>query len=208
MDLRSVAERMLPQVEKVLARLLEFDRATQSAIAALEGNVIALELGEAPHTLYVLPDRSGLAIRLEHSGEVHVRVRGTVADFLALARHRLEGEPPPAGLIEIQGDLRTAQQVQEVLARLNIDWEEMLSRAVGDIAAHKLANAGRELWSWLQSARASLETDVSEYMRYETGMLPDRHDVERYAREIDALRAHADRIAERVRRFDSLLRVR
>lgn len=208
MDLRSVAERMLAQVEKAIARLLEFDRATQLAIAALEGSVIALELAEAQRTLYVLPGRSGLAIRLKHSGDVHVRVRGTVAEFLALAGHRLRGEPPPAGLIEIQGDLRTAQQMQEMLARLNVDWEEMLSRAVGDIAAHKLANTARELWSWLRSSQASLEMDVSEYMRYETGMLPDRYEVERYAREVDTLRAHADRLAERMKRLNSLRRPR
>ncbi|MGQ0658817.1 MAG: ubiquinone biosynthesis accessory factor UbiJ [Chromatiales bacterium] len=204
-DLRTVAERFLRHVGEGLARLLEFDPATRAALAALEERVIAIEVAGVERTFYLLVGARGLLLRLEHVGEVHVRARGTPSSFLTLLSHRLRQQPVPAGTIEILGDLRTAQELQDIFSRLDIDWEEMLSRLFGDIAAHKSANAARALWSWLRSTQVSMEMNISEYAQYETEILPDRDQVERYHREIDALRAHADRLAERLRRLNAML---
>jgi len=201
LDARKVGERILPYVDRAIERLLEFDPETGAALAGLDGRVVAVEVKGLDRAIYVVPGAHGVSVRLEHAGDVHVRVRGSPTDFLTLARSRLQQQPIPAGTIEIIGDLSTAQQVQGILAQLNIDWEEILSRVVGDTAAHKLGNLFRDLRSWLRSTQESMEMNISEYARYETEVLPDRDQVERFNRDIDTLRADSDRLAERVRRL-------
>lgn len=201
LDARMVSERIVPCVDRAIERLLEFDPDTGAALARLEGRVVAVEVKGLDRAIYVVPGAHGVSVRLEHAGDVHVRIRGSPTDFLTLGRSRLQQQPIPAGTIEIIGDLSTVQQVQSILGQLSIDWEELVSRVVGDTAARKLGNLVRDLRGWLRSTRESMEMNISEYARYETEVLPDRDQVDRFNRDIDTLRADSDRLAERVRRL-------
>jgi ubiquinone biosynthesis protein UbiJ len=46
-----------------------------------------------------------------------------------------------------------------------------------------------------------LGLDVSEYLQEESRLLPTRHEVEAYLNAVDALRASADRLEQRVARL-------
>jgi ubiquinone biosynthesis protein UbiJ len=192
---------LLPHFERAIARLLEFDPETRATLARLEGRTVLLEIAGMDRALYLLPNSSGMAIQLQHEGDTHVRIRCTAAGLIQLARARMRGESVPAGAVEISGDLGTAQEVQNILGRIDIDWEEMASRVVGDTAARKLGLFTRDLRGWLRRTGQSLAMNFSEYVRYEIETVPERDSVERFMHEVDILRGDTDRLAERVRRL-------
>jgi ubiquinone biosynthesis accessory factor UbiJ len=198
-------ERLLPHVERAIAQLLRFDPETLNTLAALNGRVIQFEIDGMHSPLYLFPDDRGLGIRREHDGDVHVRIRSTIGGLVKLGGARMRDEPVPAGAMEINGDLGVAQQVQQIIARLDIDWEEMASRAVGDTAARKLGLLLRDTRAWLRGARQSMTANFSEYVRYETETVPERDQVEAFMHQVDMLRADADRLSERVRRLQRQL---
>lgn len=205
LDLGQLPQRLLPYLDKVADRLLEFDPQTREELARLEGQAIAIEFKEIDKCIYLIPGAHGVHFRLCHEGQVRVRVRGTPFDYLALARSRVQGEPVPAGRIEIVGDLSAAQQVQAILGGLDVDWEEMLARALGDTAAHQVARAARGAFKWLGQLRSTMEANVSEYARYEAEVVPERAAVDRFNTEVDTLRNDAERLAERVGRLQRQL---
>jgi ubiquinone biosynthesis protein UbiJ len=205
MNARRLEERLLAHLGYAIARLLEFDPDTAKALAALEGRVVAIEIEGIARRLFLVPGNHGLSMRFEHADTPQVRMRGTVSDFLTLARGRLRNEPIPAGTIEIIGDLSTAQHVQDIVNRLDIDWEEMLAHLLGDTAARKLGNLVRDLGAWLRTSQQSMELNVSEYVHFETEVVPEREAVDAFMQNVDTLRADSDRLAERVKRLQSLL---
>lgn len=204
-DATFVAARVLPHIERAVARLLEFDADTREALSRMAGRVIAIDVLGFERSMYLLPQAEGLVLRLDHDGAVHVRIRGSVSGFLKLARSRARNEAVPAGTVEIVGDLSTAQQVQSVIGRLDVDWEEMASRMVGDTAARKLGLLFRDLRRWAAASAESMAMNFSEYVRYEVETVPERTAVEGFLQDVDALRGDADRLSERVKRLQHSL---
>lgn len=205
-DATTIETRVLPQIARAIARLLEFDTETRDALGRMSGRVIAVDVVGFERSVYLLPQAQGLGIRLHHDGEVHVRIRGSVPGFVELARSRARDEPLPAGTVEIVGDLSTAQQVQSLIGRIDVDWEEAASRLIGDTAARKLGVLLHGLRRWAGAGAEAMAMNFSEYLRYEIETVPERTAVEGFMQGVDALRADADRLAERVRllrrRFD------
>jgi ubiquinone biosynthesis protein UbiJ len=167
----------------------------------LSGRVIQFEIDGMESPYFLFPSDRGLGIRREHEGEVQVRIRSTIGGLMKLGASRMRNEPIPAGVMEISGDLGVAQQVQQIIARLDIDWEEMASRAVGDAAARKLGLLVRDTRAWLRDATRSMAANFSEYVRYETETVPERDQVETFMHQVDVLRADTDRLSERVKRL-------
>ena len=107
--------------------------------------------------------------------------------------------------VTVTGDAEVLRQLQMLLMRLEIDWEEHLSRLVGDIAAHQLGNMGRGALAWGGRTSQTLVEDLGESLTEESRLVAARADVEALATDIDDLRDHAERLDIRIGR---LLRLR
>jgi ubiquinone biosynthesis accessory factor UbiJ len=89
-----------------------------------------------------------------------------------------------------------------VLARhLRWDAEEDLSRFVGDIAAHRLAEAGRAFAAWHLDAAQRLAAAVADYATEEKQLLARRADLEALGEALARLRDAIARLEKRVERF-------
>ncbi|MGB5200150.1 MAG: sterol-binding protein, partial [Sedimenticolaceae bacterium] len=86
----------------------------------------------------------------------------------------------------------------EVLADLDIDWEEQLSRFTGDIAAHEIGRGVRAASREGARMRRSSEQILSEYLTEEARLLPHRFEVEDFIADVDTLRDDAERLAARI----------
>jgi ubiquinone biosynthesis protein UbiJ len=78
------------------------------------------------------------------------------------AEDRLRGSS-----IRIAGDAEVAQRFRDLLQHTQPDFEEELSRVVGDVAAHQVANIARGFFDWGRKAADSFSTNVAEYLQEE-----------------------------------------
>ncbi|MGH8478025.1 MAG: ubiquinone biosynthesis accessory factor UbiJ [Gammaproteobacteria bacterium] len=188
----------LSVLERLSARLLSLDPRTLEAARAMAGKVIAVELLGLGKTVYFAPGEHRFELLDAYSGDVHVRVRGTPLALLRMAR----GEETAgfSGEVEIIGDLRLGRHLQSMLASFDIDWEELLSQYLGDIAAHQIGNVVRDLSGWAEKARHALALDTVEYLRNEAGVLVEKHDIAEFVDAVDALRNDVDRLEARLQR--------
>lgn len=85
--------------------------------------------------------------------------------------------------------------------RMDVDWEEQLSKAVGDVAAHQLGNLWRGLRGWGRRSADTLVRDGVEYLQQELHALPPRPAVEQFLSAVDTLREDADRLTARIERL-------
>lgn len=187
-------------LERALDLLLRQDPRALQRCAAMEGKVVALEITGFGLTLYFLPGPEGIQVLSQYGGEPDTRLRGTP---MALAGMSLGGRENALfkGDVEIRGDTDTGQQLQDILADTQWDWEEQLSRLTGDVVAHQTGELVRRASRSISAGRDTLERDLAEYLQEESRLLPSRSEVERFLSEVDRLRADADRLSARVERL-------
>jgi ubiquinone biosynthesis accessory factor UbiJ len=185
-------------VERTLDNALSGSSAAQHDLKQLDGKTIAVELKELPLQLYFLPRGGKLHVHGKHDGPTDIAVRA--ASFALLEAAWKRGETPPRGIV-INGDAETAQTFSRLLKNADLDWEELLSRYVGDMAAHQIGSLTRDIMRWGKDAADRIGQDMAEYLVYESAILPPRHAVESFLDEVDRLNSDVDRLAARLQRL-------
>jgi ubiquinone biosynthesis protein UbiJ len=89
---------------------------------------------------------------------------------------------------------------------MQIDWEEHLSRLVGDIAAHRLVSVFNEVINWSASATSNLTDDVSEYLQEESRDVVSGPEMDIFFQQVDRLRDDTERLLARTDRLSDLNR--
>ncbi len=186
-------------LEQGLNRLLEMDAETAARLEELAGRVIAVEVTSTPVAFRLVPEAGALRLHADGPREPDVTIRGRPLELL---RHMAARG---GGHIEIAGDVEVAQRLQQILSRLEPDWEEALSQWVGDLAARKVCRGADALRAFGREVRQSLSFSASEYLRYERRVLVDRPAADRFVHDVDDLRDDAERLRARVQLLDRRL---
>ncbi|MCI0401118.1 MAG: SCP2 sterol-binding domain-containing protein [Gammaproteobacteria bacterium] len=192
----------IASLERWLNRVIRLDPEAVRAFGELSGKVIAIELIKPEAVLFILPYCDGIRLHTAFDGDVHVRIVGRPLALLSMARRHGGNEPKPSGDVEISGDVRLAQRFQRIMDNMDIDWEELLSHWVGDVAAHQIGNFARSLRNWVSETQHSLEMDVAEYLLEESQLVARREDVDEFVGAVDTLRGDLDRLEDRLKRIE------
>ena len=192
---------IIKKFEALVNRTLKLDPETLACLAELSGKVLSLEFINTGLVLYIKPGAGGVLFDTDYSGDVNVAIRGTpvnLAAYLMSASGKGEGF---TGRLEIIGDVGLAQDFQTIIKRVDLDWEEFISRWLGDTLAHKMGNIIRSTISLARNTKRTLELDISEYLRYEKEVLPEQSEVDEYIAAIDELRNDTERLQVRVNKL-------
>ncbi len=191
-------------LERLVNRLLSLDRETLDELAGLSGKVVQVELINTTQPVVSLKiEQHGIQVDTDYAGTGDVLIRGTPLDLLVYMRSSGESRATVTGNMEIKGDLGLAQDFQRLLHRLEIDWEEQAARLVGDTLARKASNIARAGVDFLRQLKNKIQMDLSEYALYETEVLPDRDEVERFNNSVDVLRDDLERLKQRLHRISA-----
>lgn len=106
---------------------------------------------------------------------------------------------------EYSGDAALLQTLNQVFHEVRWDIEAELVPLVGDIAAHRIATAGKSALHMLRQAGHALQTSGSEYVVEEIALLARKSDVARFAREVDTLGDDVARLEARLARLEAKL---
>jgi len=104
--------------------------------------------------------------------------------------------------VEIEGSAEFANAIQHLFRHLTWDVEEDLSKFLGDVVAHRLVSQAKTLAAWQREAATRLAENLAEYWTEERPLLARAPDVEKFNRDVDALRDDAERIEKRIERLE------
>ena len=193
---------LISTLDAALNAVLKLDPRAAQRIQALEGKLLALHIRGPNLTLYLLPVDGHLQVHSFAEGHIDTTI---TASPLGLARLALKSDKSDVmfkGDVTIVGDVEFGQAIQDILGQIDIDWEELLSKVVGDIAAHQVGRGVRGLMNWTENAADSLQQDLAELLQHETRLLPQREDIESFLDDVDAVRADFERLELRLSRFE------
>jgi ubiquinone biosynthesis accessory factor UbiJ len=187
--------------ENLLNRGISDSREAQRLSHALAGRRLRVELQGLPLALQIAATDQGIAFTDQADGPADCTLSGLP---LSLARLGLTGDPDVfrQGGVSISGDPVLAQDFRRLLDLARPDWEEELSRLVGDVAAHQLGNAARGLLRWTLQTADTLGRDTSEFLREESRDLPTRFEVDEFLDQVDEISGDMDRAEARLCRLE------
>ncbi len=185
---------------------LDLDPEGKQKLQPLRGKILCLQLTEPRLTLYLQPTEKGLEISdamddsAARKGQADVTLSGTAMDFMRLGRP--DTDAVTQGSIHINGDVETGQNFQKALSQLDLDWEELLARYIGDTPARKTANTIRGLGGWTVETMRLCRENLADYLVEEARLLPSKPALSRFAQANNELRRCVDRAEQRLAKID------
>jgi len=110
--------------------------------------------------------------------------------------------------VRIAGDAEIAARYRELFALARPDWEEELSRLVGDLPARRLSLLASTVLSFAGRLRRTAGENLAEYLTEESRDLVSKPEVEEFLLGVDQLRETADRVDARLARLEQRLKVK
>jgi ubiquinone biosynthesis accessory factor UbiJ len=109
------------------------------------------------------------------------------------------GEPSAIVTLEgVTGEGALADELRFLQKNLRWDFEEELSRVMGDVAAERVGGTLRAFARWQADAAQRLTETLADYATAESGVLVRRDELARFAADIGRLRAAIDEMERRL----------
>lgn len=154
--LESIATRFQPPawvVSETQQRLVLFlnhvlmqEKEAQDRLARKKGSVLHIRWGLFELDLLITP--AGLLDKASSAAKPDLLIAVAVDSPMDLIQSAMAGKPPP---VKIEGDVQLAAELGWLAENLRWDFEEDLSRVVGDIPAHAMADAARRVGQAVKS---------------------------------------------------------
>lgn len=180
---------------------LALDPEAPDKLAAFDGKLICIDIKGPNARLYLSIEGNRVHVLSQHDAEPDATIIGSPAALFKLGVKRDSAALFFKGEVEIRGDTRLGRQFKSVLAEMDIDWEEQLSRLVGDIAAHRITGVVQDLKNWGRSAASNFSDDVGEYLQEESRDVVSGAELDMFNRQVDEIRDDTERLAARIDRL-------
>ena len=128
-----------------LNHVLMQEKEAQDRLARKKGSVLHVRWGLFALDLLVTP--AGLLDKALSGVKPDLLIALAVDSPLTLLQSVMAGKSPP---VKIEGDVQLAAEIGWLAENLRWDFEEDLSRVVGDVPAHALADAARRAMAGLK----------------------------------------------------------
>jgi ubiquinone biosynthesis accessory factor UbiJ len=115
-------------------------------------------------------------------------------------------DPARGAGVVVSGDAEIANSYRELLALARPDFEEELSRLLGDVPARALSQFALKTLGWGRRARRTAGRNIAEYLQEESRDLVNRPELDEFLHGVDTLRETADRVDARIARLEQRLK--
>ncbi len=125
-------------------------------------------------------------------------ISGSATALLGMLGARPDQRPLVNPAIQVGGDGEFVQSVYRLFSGMEIDWQEPLSRIIGDVPTHGLQQLLAGVKNLTRSGTESVKRNIDEYLHEEGRLVPPGNQVEVFDQELDALRLRLDRLQARI----------
>jgi ubiquinone biosynthesis protein UbiJ len=184
---------------RLLQHLITQNSWANSMLQPFAGKSVQFNIGFISASLVILENGS-LAI----AGETNIAdATVTIPPSILL---RLIAKDEAAKMeIDIDGDTHLAAELAKVFANMRWDYEDDLSKLVGDIPANKIGNFARDATNSVKETSINLAEMLSEYWQEEKPMIAKMRHVKEFNMQIDTLRADVARFEKKLTKLTQKL---
>ena len=200
----NVAESALGMLEWAINRALGADPEVREFLEEIEGDRIRIVSEPVPGTLDIAVRGQRVMVSRpdgpegEDAETADVTIRGSLPALARLlSRRDATDDAMPEG-VSVSGDLSIARHLRRLARSYRFDWEEVLSRYLGDAGAHEAARGARAAGRWTCGAAGTLSRDLAEYLVEESALVAGTPALVRFCDAVDEVRDDVERLEARI----------
>lgn len=191
-------------IEPAINQLLAYDNTSSKKLAKLEGKGFGICLTDlnVEIQLRVLQQKLILSSNLEGCDCL---VKAKVSQLQSLSDASQITKMIKSDDLELEGDLQIAQGFSNLLMDNEIDWQEILSKYLGDAMAHRVYRTANNLQTLIKRKLIDADYTVASGLTDELRVVPDAVEVEHFIQEVDDLTGNVEKLQVAVEKLKASL---
>ena len=175
------------------------DPESKEHLYRLSGKVVKIEWG--PLTYYWFFKSDLIYLSKDYNGPADLILSGSTFDFLRMAFISKDNALTDIPL-QVIGDMEFAKQFKDFFANLEVDYEEQLSKIVGDGIAYPMIQVLKAISLWANVSMESLSQNLTNYVQREMNWLVSSEELQLFFSDVDELRDDCARLEARIKRLE------
>lgn len=196
---------LLSTIETAINAWLKLDGEAMPQFASMQYKVIRLHITGLELNLYFLPGTDNIQVLSQYEGDADTTIHGSPMALMRLSQSDDAGKTMLDTDARVEGDTALGMRFSAILKSVDIDWEEFLSKAVGDIIAHQAGSIASEATGWVKDSTQAMRKNLGEYLTEESQLTVAEAELASYMDQIDEMRMDTDRLDARVNRIKQKL---
>ncbi len=186
-------------LEKVINKALELNVNDNSALKTLEAKQLTLLLDELGFPLtFTVSSNQVLVTNLTDSDCTVITSINTLKKLKASQQLT---DYIKQDLLDIQGDLKIAQQYLNLAENLEIDWQNELAHYIGDIPTYQLSRVAHFAQTKLHFAKTQIQADLSEWLVHEKKLIVSASELNDFNGQVIQTVARFDKLQQRLEKL-------
>src|SRR3990167_11558090 len=153
---------LLQLLTKSLNTLLNLDPESKKRLQSLQGHAITIELLPFHFVFQCLFSADGVNLQALELFQADTKLIGTPLQFAGMMFAKTERQRFFSDDLIITGDAELGQRVVALFDELTIDWQENLSRVIGDVPTYHLNRTLNHGKNWLQHVSDTFANNLNE----------------------------------------------
>lgn len=203
---------LLKLINNAVQKYLDNDPEVAAKLDKYVSKCVLVNLNDLDKQFVIKPGPSSIAVSKyvvdEAEAETMRSFTTTIhSNIISLARMGLGADYQTMinkGSLKIDGDVELANQLFSIFKEVDIDWEEVTSKYVGDTVAYQLGVITKRFRNYGKRSADNFRMDVSEYLQEESRILPTKVEINRFMSDVDDFDAHVQRIEARIQRLENM----
>jgi len=185
-------------LESSVNKLISTDEVSVAALAKLNGKVFEFIVTDTSIRLFVLPHNQGVQIQQHFEGEADTSFSGNISQFQQLLSSDDKSSQLFGNGVKVTGDSQLATKLQRIIGQLEIDYQGMLAKITGELAAQQLSSLFTGVNRQLNLTKHSFQLNTIEYLQEEIRSLPALAEAEGFIDDVAQLTQDSERLAAKV----------
>ena len=192
---------LLSSIEAMVNKSLALDPVTIKRLSQHDGAVIQVDCIEPEFVTWLWMEKDGIRLAAYHEGSVDARISGTFVSYMELMICRRSDFGDIAGL-DTFGDKQLIDELGEIHKSMELDWEALACRYLGDVAGHGLFSGLKELSVGVRSLLQQGMKVLPGCLQDELNVLPAVTEMDSFQEELTKLKADVDQLSEKISNLD------
>lgn len=180
---------------------LRLDPESKSRLARLQGKAITIELLPFHVIFHCFFYSDHVDLQMNEETITRTKISGTPLQMLGVMMTKENRQRFFADDLRIEGDAELANEVIQLFDELTIDWQEQMSRVIGDVPTHQFGRLLNRATNWLRQTEQTFAQDINEYVHEEAAWFPTREALQDFFDSIDHTRMDVDRLEAKILRL-------
>jgi len=188
----------------IINRIISQSPFLRSKLANLEGTKVIVEVLDLPAAFGILV-LNGEIFNLSDLSSFDVKISGSSFNFIKMLLLLKQGEPTPAGLLEVSGDVSVIRKYQKITESLGADYEIVLSELLGGLSTKFVVKVLNKSVSLKHHFLNDFSDDLRDFLVHESRLLLSSQDCSDFSKALDDVVERVDILSYKISKLDNHL---